>query len=391
VRIGIDATPLSVPRAGVGTYTTNLIQALGALGGVEVVPLLHRRVHPSFAGEFEAGAQPSGPNGIRWPLNKSLWMQTTMRHQIRTGGFDLCHFTNSVAPVRCRRPYVVTIHDAGLWLHPEYHYLRRLLTIRSLVPHVARRAAAVITVSHSVKRELVEVLRLPGAQVRVILQGVSPHFARLPSNRELERTRRSYALPERFVLVVGALEPRKNLVRLLEAYAALTAEPPGRGVGLVIVGPRGWKYGPSLEAVARIGRENPVFLLGPVSMGILVALYHLATVLAFPSLYEGFGLPVVEAMACGTPVVTSRGGALTEVAGDAAELVDPLRVESIAKGLHRVLADEGRAAELRRRGLERARHFTWERAARETRALYREIAAASGRSASTPRGTGPWR
>lgn len=391
MRIGIDATPLSVPRAGVGTYTINLIQALGDLEGDEVVPLLHRRVHPSFAGELEAGAAPFGSNGIRWPMNKTLWMQTALRRQIRTGAFDLCHFTNSVAPLRCRCPYVVTIHDAGLWLHPEYHYLRRLLTIRPLVPHVARRAAAVITVSHSVKRELVRILGIPEAQVRVIHPGVSPPFVCPPSVGGLERTRRGYGLPERFILVVGALEPRKNLVRLLEAYGAVTGEPPGRGVGLVIVGPPGWKYGPSLEAVSRMGRERPVFLLGPVSMEVLVALYHLATVLAFPSLYEGFGLPVAEAMACGTPVVTSRGGALGEVAGDAAELVDPLRVESIAEGLLRVLGDEARAAELRRRGLERAQHFTWARAARETRSLYAEIAGASGGSASGSRGADPWR
>ena len=172
---------------------------------------------------------------------------------------------------------------------------------------------------------------------------------------------------------MGALEPRKNLVRLLDAYTALAAEPAGHGVGLVIVGPTGWKYQPILDAVSRVSRRNPIFLLEPVSTEVLVALYHLATVLAFPSLYEGFGLPSVEAMMCGTPVVTSGRGALAEIAGDAAEFVDPLRVESISEGLLRVLDDAEHAADLRRRGLVRARDFCWRRAARETRALYAEI------------------
>jgi glycosyltransferase involved in cell wall biosynthesis len=378
MRIGVDATSLSVPRAGIGTYTANLIRALRELGGDDVVPLLHRDVHASFADDVATAGWPAAPNGARWHQRTSLWMQTSLRRRIRAERIDVCHFTNSVAPLRCRCPYVVTIHDAGLWLYPEYHYWRRLLTLRPLVPHVARRAAAVVTGSHSARQELVDVLGLPEASVRVVHPGVSPHFARIPSARELDRIRHAYGLPERFVLAVGALEPRKNLVRLLEAFTAVGAEAAGRGVGLVIVGPPGWKYQSVLDAVARLRRERPIFLLEPVHTEVLVSLYHLASVLAFPSLYEGFGLPVVEAMMCGTPVVTSRGGALAEVAGDAAELVDPLRTDSIAGGILRLLDDEARAAELRTRGRERARNFTWPRAAMEARAIYAD--AFSGRA-----------
>jgi len=395
MKIGVDATSLSVPRAGVGTYTVNLIRGLHELGGDQVVPLLHRELHPSFVEDFGNDVLPRATRGIRRRLNRTLWMQTALRSRIRSEGFDICHFPNSVAPLWCRCPYVVTIHDAGLWLHPEYHYLRRLLALRPLIPHSAHRAAAVVTVSQSVKRELVEVLRLPEAKVRVIHPGISPSFAATPSRDELERVRKRHGLPERFVLVVGALEPRKNLVRLLDAYTALAAEPAGHGVGLVIVGPAGWKYQPILDAVSRVSRRNPIFLLEPVSTEVLVALYHLATVLAFPSLYEGFGLPSVEAMMCGTPVVTSGRGALAEIAGDAAEFVDPLRVESISEGLLRVLDDAERAADLRRRGLVRARDFCWRRAARETRGLYAEISGgtidAPGLGTSTPNGTGPGR
>jgi glycosyltransferase involved in cell wall biosynthesis len=395
MKIGVDATPLSVPRAGVGTYTANLIRALRELGGDEVVPLLHRDVHPAFTEEFRPGAGFRGARGLPRRLNRTVWMQTALRRRIRSEGFDVCHFTNSVAPLRCACPYVVTIHDAGLWLHPEYHYLRRLLALRPLIPPSVHGAAAVVTVSHSVKEELIEVLRLPEFRVRVIYQGVSRFFAARPSRPELERVRERHGLPERFVLAVGALEPRKNLVRLLEAYTALATEPAGRGVGLVIVGPAGWKNQPILDTVSRMRRRHPIFLLEPVSTEVLVALYHLAAVLAFPSLYEGFGLPLVEAMTCGTPVVTSWSGAMAEVAGDAAELVDPLRVDSIAEGLLRVLADEERATDLRTRGLLRARDFSWTSAARETRALYAEVsgvaAGPTGPGTSTPNGLAPGR
>jgi glycosyltransferase involved in cell wall biosynthesis len=383
VKIGVDATPLSVPRAGVGTYTANLIRAIRELGEDEVVPLLQRDVHSAFEGELGLAAGFRTARGLSRRVNRAVWMQTALPRRIRSEGFDLCHFTNSVAPLRCACPYVVTVHDAGLWLHPEYHYVRRLLAQRPLVPPSVHRAAAVVTVSHSVKEELIEILRLPESRVKVVYQGISRAFAATPSRLELERVREHHGLPDRFVLTVGALEPRKNLVRLMEAFEAVAAEPAGRGVALVIVGPAGWKNQPIRDMVSRLGRRHPIFLLGSVSTEALVALYHLAAVLAFPSLYEGFGLPLVEAMTCGTPVVTSGRGALAEIAGDAAELVDPLRIDSIAEGLLRVLADEERAADLRARGLRRARDFSWARAARETRALYAE---ASGRTAGP---TGP--
>ena len=383
MKIGIDATPLSVPRAGVGTYTANLIGALRATGEDEVVPLLQRPVHPSFAESRVGDGQgyPCPPTGPWSRLNRTVWMQTKLRRVIRDGGFDLCHFTNGVAPLGCRCPYVVTVHDAGLWLHPEYHYLRRLVSLGPLVPHVLRRARAVVTVSATVKEELLGLFRLPASKVRVIPQGVSPHFATRPSTGELSSIRSAYGLPERFILSVGVLEPRKNLVRLLEAYTIVNEEHVGRNVGLVLVGRWGWKCRPLRDALSRLDSRMPVRVLGPVSDRALLSLYHLATVLAFPSLYEGFGLPVVEAMTCGTPVLTSGTGALAEVSGDAAELVDPRRVESIAEGLRRILDDGDRAAELRRRGIERARSFTWSRAARAIRSLYLEVCdARAGRS-----------
>jgi len=373
MRIGVDATPLSFPQTGVGTYTANLLRALAERGGDELVPLLYRDVHASFADELRGSPLAFHPEGGRWPTSSVAWMQSTLPRRVRRSAFDLCHFTNSAAPWQLACPYVLTIHDAGLWLHPEHHPARRLLALRPVVPRAARRAGAVITVSQAVKEELVEVLGLPEAKVRVVHPGVSPRFRRTPLPEELARTRRTWGLPERFVLCVGALEPRKNLLGLLAAHAAVTSESALRDVGLVFAGPPGWKNAPFERAVARLGPGAPVRVLGPVDGATLVELYHLATVLAFPSFYEGFGLPVVEAMTCGTPVVTSHRGALAEVAGDAAELVDPTRVDGIAAGLRRVLDDPRRREELRQRGARRARAFTWERAAEQTRVIYAEV------------------
>lgn len=337
------------------------------------MPFLQREVHPSFSDDLKWRENPRPPGDGRWRLNRTFWMQTTLRHWIRHGDFDVCHFTNAVAPLWCGCPYVVTIHDVGPWRYPQYHYLQRLLSVRPFVPHVVRRAKAVVTDSKSVKDELVQLFRLPEHKVRVVYPGVSPQFASVPALNELARAQRTYGLPDRFILAVGTLEPRKNLVRLLDAYAALVTEAAGRGIGLVIAGSEGWKSRPTMEALSRLDSRLPVLLLGHVPDRTLVSLYHLATVLAFPSLYEGFGLPVVEAMTCGTPVLTSRQGALAEIAGEAAELVNPGRVDSITEGLLRIVGDEQRAAELRCRGLERARSFSWDRAGEEIRDLYQEV------------------
>jgi glycosyltransferase involved in cell wall biosynthesis len=266
-------------------------------------------------------------------------------------------------------PSVVTIHDMTLWLYPECHGRKRLLAMRSLIPLVARRAAAIVTISESAKRDIIEILRVPAAKIHVIYEAPAPHFQRLADRQALEQVRRDHDLPERFILHVGTLEPRKNLVRLLEAFALIRRRSAGR-CGLVLVGQRGWKDDEIFATAERLALGDDVRFLGYVSPETLVSLYNLATVAAFPSLYEGFGLPAVESMSCGTPVVTTTRGSLGEVAGDAAEFVEPTDVESIAEGLWRVLDDPARQIELRLKGFQRAALFSWAEAASQTRAVY---------------------
>jgi glycosyltransferase involved in cell wall biosynthesis len=185
--------------------------------------------------------------------------------------------------------------------------------------------------------------------------------------------RRKYGLPAQFVLYVGTIEPRKNLNRLLQAFELLRRDG-FNSLVLVLVGSRGWDDAAVIRGAERLAACGAVRLLGRASAQDLVALYNLADVLAFPSLYEGFGLPVIEAMACGTPVVSSPNGSLAEIVGNAAELVDPTQVESIALGLRRVLSDPERRAALRTAGIAQAARFSWEAAAAQTRQIYASVA-----------------
>ncbi|RIK43564.1 MAG: glycosyltransferase family 1 protein [Chloroflexi bacterium] len=375
VRIGFDVSPLCVPHSGVGTYTSNLLCQLQTLGD-EVVPLFHRPPLHGCAGG--ASDRTNGtPPFTRKYLNKTLWMQCFLPLQLSRLGVSVGHFTNSVAPLLSPCPTVITIHDMTLWLFPQYHNSLRLLSMRPFIPMAARRAAAIVAVSRATKQDLVRILRVPPEKVHVIHEAPAASFHPMDRETALNTMRQSGMapgmLPDRFALYVGTIEPRKNLVRLLQAFAQLWHG----GVvphKLLFVGQRGWKEEPVFRAVEQLGLQEAVLFLGYVPHETLIALYNLAEALVFPSLYEGFGLPVVEAMACGTPVITSRNGSLGEVTGGAAEFVEPTSTESIAEALRYVLNDPDRQAELRQRGLAQSSRFSWEISAKQTQAVYRQVA-----------------
>lgn len=354
MQLGLDITALATPLSGVGVYTANLWAQLGRNPADAIIPLTH---------------QQPGSGQRRW-MNKTVWMQAILPWQLRRLPLDACHFTNNVAPVWGPCPTILTIHDMTLWLFPHYHYRKRLLAMRPILPLAARRAAAVITVSQSARADIIRLLDLPADKVHAIHEAPAPIFRPLSPGPALAAVCRRYQLPDHFLLYVGTIEPRKNLVRLLEAFARLSPSFPHH---LLLVGQRGWKDDEVFAAVERLNLAARVRFLGFVPADDLAALYNLAAAMVFPSLYEGFGLPVVEAMACGTPVIASNRGALAEVAGGAAELVDPTDIASIVAGLERLLADPDRGAELRALGLARAAGFRWETTAAQTRAVYEGV------------------
>ncbi|HMQ34447.1 MAG TPA: glycosyltransferase family 1 protein [Chloroflexaceae bacterium] len=370
MRIGYEITSVGAQSSGVGTYALQLLLGMAAVESANEYLLFSNRPHH----RQELAATPGVRDLARPFPSRMLWMQLALPAQLGAERPDICHYPNSIGPLRSPVPYVVTIHDMTLSLMPGHHPWRKQLLVRPLIPLVARRAAHVITVSTQARADIVRILRVPPGRVTVIPEAAAAHFRPVPGE-EQERARARYGLRRPYVLYIGTLEPRKNLVRLIRAWHSLRrrGEVPHQ---LVIVGAPGWQYRPIYEEARALGCADEIVFTGYLPRGDLPALYSAADAFAFPSLAEGFGLPVVEAMACGTPVLISDTPALREVAGEAAVRVDPRSVEAIADGLGLLLGDRELHDRLGAAGLARAASFSWQRAARDTLAVYRAALAA---------------
>jgi glycosyltransferase involved in cell wall biosynthesis len=273
-------------------------------------------------------------------------------------------------------PTVLTVHDLIFKRFPQYHKPLNRWYLNLTMPLFTKQADLIIAVSEATKRDLVSFYHLDPEKIRVVYEAADPRFAPQPED-VVARVLRKYGLPERYILFVGTIEPRKNLTRFLDVYSALYKE--GLTDAFVVVGKRGWLEG---DFFRRLEDDSlpPVILPGFVSDEDLPAVYAGAQALVFPSLYEGFGLPMLEAMACGTPVAASRAGSLPEIGGDAAVYFAPDSVDEMVSVLVRLLSDDELAAELGRRGLERAAGFSWRKAAEETLGIYEELASRTSRT-----------
>ncbi|MGH7504216.1 MAG: glycosyltransferase family 4 protein, partial [Longimicrobiales bacterium] len=314
----------------------------------------------------------------RFPL-RVAWMQLRAGRLLDELRIDVAHFTNGMVPLGTGAARLVTIHDTSLELYPECHPLRRRVINRPLISVAARVADVIVAVSHSARRDLLAVHNLPPERVTVVHEAAAPWFRPVGDPVRRARVRMRYALPERFVLYVGAIEPRKNLRRLVQAFA--TARSCGVPHDLVCVGPYGWSSRDLYSEVDRLGLRRAVHFTGYIPIEDLPAIYSLSDLFVFPSIYEGFGLPVIEAMACGTPVITSNTSSLDEIAAGAADTVDPLDPEALAAAIVRLASDPERRRTLAESGLSRAQDFSWARTAKDMLALY---ARAAGYPAAEP-------
>jgi glycosyltransferase involved in cell wall biosynthesis len=297
--------------------------------------------------------------------------QAQISREVRKNSLEITHDPTGVAPIQLAAGgKVTTIHDVIPFIYPETSTTLDWLIYRFWLPLAVRRLDAIITVSTQSKEDIVRFLPVDEDKITVVPLAAGGAYRPLAGN-EVAAALQKYEISKPYILYVGSLESRKNLPRLLEAYAQLRRW--SEQWTMVIVGARKWKYAPIFETVQRLGLEPYVDFTGYVEEEDLPALYNGADLFVFPSLYEGFGLPVLEAMACGTPVVTSNTSSLPEVAGDAALLVDPYDVEEIAAAMRSILEDEALAADLRERGLVRAKEFSWKRTARETIAVYEKV------------------
>jgi glycosyltransferase involved in cell wall biosynthesis len=383
MRVVVDGFPIRVGSAGIGTYSAELLGAL-----TRVAPW-----HEYYLADFGPAlrlarvALRSTPSDVladireraarvRLPwkaLPPGVRRQLT-RWQCARLGASVYLATNFLGVFHPAFKTVVIIHDLSHVHYPEDTYPAMSRRLARDLPLHATRAHAVIADSESTQRDVVAHLGLPPARVQVAYPGVSDLFRPVTDPIVRDGCRRRYALPERFLLHVGTIEPRKNLLRLLEAFGILTTDPQFT-LDLVLVGGKGWRDAGIVRAIDDFPRRDRIVLTGRVPREDLPVLYSLADVFVFPSLHEGFGLPVLEAMACGAPVVTSTVSALPEVAGDAALLVEPESAEQIASAVGRLVGDQDLAEALRRRGLERAAAFPWDATARSVLEVLEHVAA----------------
>jgi len=389
MRIGIDYTAAVRQRAGIGRYTRGLVNALLELDTENEYVLLvasrgvaRPRPSPEAQAEVYPGGEGRRPN-VHWrclPLTDRhlaiLWhrLQLPLPVESFTGPVDLFHSPDFTLPPAWRARTLVTVHDLSFLRYPEGADPRLRAYLMDAVPRSVRRADHVLADSQNTRDDLVALLGVPPEKITVVYPGVEPRFRPLDDPGVLSAVRERYRLPERFILHVGTLEPRKNLVRLMEAYALLSEHGVATDeVSLVVAGGRGWLYEGIFQAVERLGLAGRVTFTGFVRDEDLPALYNLADLFVFPSVYEGFGLPPLEAMACGTPVVVSNTSSLPEVVGQAGLLVSPTDVGALAEAMARALRNGELRARLRARGLEQARRFTWQKVAEETLRAYRSL------------------
>jgi glycosyltransferase involved in cell wall biosynthesis len=367
MRIGIDAASIAGDKGGVGWHTHHLLQALLAV-----------KEEVDYFGYLRPGSlRAGGLDG--WPLNERMrWVEAPrwlMPWRGAWDGLDLYHGPNFKMHTRGRFGGVVTIHDLWLARHPEYS--RKLLGQAGSSRRAratALQARKVVTVSEFSAREMVELYGIPCEHVVVIHNGVSEDFYPGCDEQEVAELRRRWAIPPAgFILFVGGADPRKNHRLFLQAVAQSRSQL-GERV-MVLVGDAEHPGGSYRATAQALGIERQVRYTGRLDRADLRRLYACAEVFVFPSRYEGFGMPVLEALACGAPTITSSTSSLPEVAGDSALLVDPDDVEALGRAMMTLLSDVDLRHTLRRRGFERARLFTWQRAAARTSALYHELCA----------------
>lgn len=360
MRIGFDGGILTRRLTGVGIYTVRLIESLAELdSGNEIIV---------FANQDLKRLNLPVEVVVSRMVNPTLFTQLKLPRLIEDRHIDILHGPNFYLPLRKNILSVLTVHDLSAQLFPNQHSFKHRISQRLFNPSL-RRADRIIAVSAATARDIEEYYSSVSERVRVVHNGID-NSIRPVSDKEKARVRKHYDLPERFILFIGTIEPRKNIENLIRGYSRIHLR---ESVRLVISGGKGWKYDEIFELVRELRLEDSVIFTGYIDTKDLPALYSSAEVFCYPSFYEGFGLPVLESMACGTPVISSNVSSLPEVAGDAALLVNPNEPGQICDGINRVLEDEGFRRKLIDSGQKRAECFSWRKTALKTLAIYEEL------------------
>jgi glycosyltransferase involved in cell wall biosynthesis len=370
--IGIDYTPAYEQGGGIGRYVRELIAALAKLDN-------QTDYHLFVAGATRDKLPDPPASNFAWRPSRisplwyaRLWHRAQLPIPIETiiGKVNLYHATDFVLPPTLPQTRtLLTVHDLSFERVPDAASPSLKTYLKAVVPRSVRRAHHILADSTATKSDLVELYNTPPDKITVLFSGVEARFQRVSEAAARQAARQKYRLPSiPFIFSVGTVQPRKNYGRLIEALARLRQH--GHDFDLVIAGGRGWLEDPIYKTLLVTGMTEHVHFIGFTDDEDLPALYSEAACVAIPSLYEGFGIPVLEAMACGTPVVTSNTSSLPEVAGDAALLITPTNLDELTDALERLLTDSTLRDDLIRRGLERAQQFTWDKAAQQLQQIY---------------------
>lgn len=363
MKVLINAQSIGNTRAGIGNYTYNLLQAFVRMGHSDNVSIAIHKGSKALSELF--------PQLTMVEAGRNLYKYLPIDVLRLSKSFDVYHEPNYV-PRPFRGATVVNIFDMSYVLFPQYHPWKRVQMLRFFEKRM-RSADRIITASQSAKREIVSLLKVPEDKIVVTPLGVSSGFGPIQENRALFQTiRKRYNLPEQFLLYVGTIEPRKNLERLIEAFGMAKERIGKIAIGLVLAGGKGWLNDPIYSRVRELNLLDDVTFTGYVLEEDLPILYNMALAFVYPSLYEGFGLPPLEAMACGVPVITSNVSSLPEVVGDAGILIDPCNVDELSDAILRVVLSTELRKSLSDKGIKQASLFTWEKCAGETLTVYEE-------------------
>ncbi len=374
MQICFDISPAVHRHAGLGRYAHELLSAL----------LTQNQTHEYIAlynsprADLRLAAPLDRLPTQRVPLDAKPWrMSVWLAHVFNLGmdrwlpRCDVFHATDHLLPPFKHAKTVFTLHDLIFRFYPEYHLPLNRWFLTVAMPYFLRRADAIIAVSECTKRDAVRLYNIAPEKIAVIYEGVNPTLQPVTDSNRLAEIRARYTRQQPFILLVSTIEPRKNISVLVDALKILRVR--GLPHRLLIAGRKGWLYQPIFNHVKQTGMSDAVDFLDFVPDDDLVALFSACDAFVFPSLYEGFGLPPLEAMACGAPVICSNTSSLPEVVGDAALLVNPREVGEMANAIERVITDSMLRDELRAKGLAQAKKFSWERAARETLAVYERV------------------
>lgn len=379
MKISLELQPCLKNKSGVGVYTYELAKRLQCYKDLEITGDIFNFLNRNNNNRdlqgliFNKSVCALFPYGIY----RRIWHCIPIKYNnLFKEEVELTHFFNFIVPPNIKGKVINTIHDLTFMLYPDTMDKRNLKRITQDIQYSIERSSKIVTVSQSTQRDLINKLHIPEAKIEVIYPGVdAKKFAIKGDDATKRRIRTKYKLPLKYVLYMGTLEPRKNLESVIESFVLYKEKfsEKAQDIKLVIAGKKGWLYESIFERIKQLNIEEEVIFTDYIDENDKVFIYQLAEVFVFPSLYEGFGIPVLESMAAGTPVITSNVSSLPEVAGEAAVLVEPKDIQGIATGMNRIIYDKVYAEQLIQKGYQQVEKFSWEASAKKLYDLYQKI------------------